>query len=120
MSRIFLLATIFISIGIFNAQEKTLKELSLEDAVLGYYKGLYPNSMRGLKWTENNLLAIKSSDNKIEVFKPIQTKRKEKLNPLNIDSSFRYFNNWSIENTKNWSFISNNQLVKYKDGKNSF
>lgn len=119
MSRIILLATILISTSIFNAQDKTLKELSLDDAVLGYYKGLYPNSMRGLKWTENNLLAIKNSDNKIEVFKPSQTKRKEKLNPFNIDSSFRYFNNWSIENTKSWSFISNNQLIKVKDGKNT-
>lgn len=29
------------------------KELTLEDAVLGYYKGLYPISLSNLKWVEN-------------------------------------------------------------------
>jgi len=33
-----------------NAQQK---ELSLRDAVLGYYKGLYPKTLRNLQWVKN-------------------------------------------------------------------
>jgi dipeptidyl-peptidase 4 len=117
MSRIYLVITLLISISIFTAQENKLKELTLEDAVLGYYKGLYPSSMRGLKWTENNLLAIKNADNQIEIFKPEKSKKKKILNPLLIDTSFNYFKNWSITTNNKWTFISNQQLIKYEDGK---
>ena len=75
MSRINLIITILISSCVLNAQENKLKELTLDDAVLGYYKGLYPSSMRGLTWTNNNLLAIKNSNNQIEFFKPRWTLR---------------------------------------------
>lgn len=30
------------------------KELTLEDSVLGYYKGLYPKSMSGLQWVDDS------------------------------------------------------------------
>ncbi len=30
------------------------KELSLDDAVLGYYKGLYPSSLQNLHWVDNS------------------------------------------------------------------
>ncbi len=117
MKRINLIIAILILSSAFNAQESKLKELTLDNAVLGYYKGLYPNSMRGLKWTTNNLLAIKNTNNQIELSKPEKSKRKELLNPLLIDSTFHYFNNWNVENNKKWSFISNKQFIKYENGK---
>ncbi len=39
-------------IGVGNLAEKP-KSLTLEDAVLGYYKGLYPKSLRNLQWVKN-------------------------------------------------------------------
>ncbi len=36
---------------VLTAQEK--KQLTLEDAVLGYYKGLYPKRLINLQWSEN-------------------------------------------------------------------
>ncbi|MEN8927856.1 MAG: DPP IV N-terminal domain-containing protein [Flavobacteriales bacterium] len=33
-------------------QASELKELTLNDAVLSYYKGLYPENLRGFKWVE--------------------------------------------------------------------
>jgi len=44
-----LVAIISITVNIYGQQ---LKNLSLEDAVLGYYKGLYPESLRALQWVE--------------------------------------------------------------------
>jgi len=39
------------------------KELTIEDSVLGYYKGLYPKSMSGLKWvTDTNNYIYKTKD----------------------------------------------------------
>ncbi len=51
------------------------KELSLKDAVLGYYKGLYPKTLRNLQWVKNtddfmyrdgHKIIIKDADNKPE------------------------------------------------------
>ena len=50
------------------------KNLSLEDAVLGYYKGLYPKNLRALQWVsdtdtyvymENNSYHIKNTKNQL-------------------------------------------------------
>lgn len=49
------------------------KELTLNDAVLGYYKGLYPKSLSSLKWVttntymyaENNSYVIKNTQNSV-------------------------------------------------------
>lgn len=50
MKSIFIIAvTLFISVSVFGQ----LKELTLEGAVLGYYNGLYPESLRNLQWVEN-------------------------------------------------------------------
>ncbi len=46
-----LIIGIFLSLTISTFGQ--LKELTLEDAVLGYYKGLYPKSLNNLQWVEN-------------------------------------------------------------------
>ena len=51
----FLFFTLLItSTSLFSQGVK--KELTLEDAVLGYYKGLYPDNLYGLDWTSTNSL----------------------------------------------------------------
>lgn len=41
------------------------KELSIEDAVLGYYKGLYPASLSNLNWVNNSSLYVYEKDNSL-------------------------------------------------------
>jgi len=54
-----LVAVLFVQV---NAQTK---KLSLEDAVLGYYKGLYPSALRNLQWIKNSDKFIYNKDGKI-------------------------------------------------------
>ena len=57
----FLFFTLLIaSTSLFSQEVK--KELTLEDAVLGYYKGLYPDNLYGLDWTSTNSLYKKEKD----------------------------------------------------------
>jgi dipeptidyl-peptidase-4 len=69
MKKIILLVLTFISVSTF-AQNK---ELTLKDAVLGYYKGLYPKNMNGLQWVSDDLYMYKE-DNKY-VIKSIQNQK---------------------------------------------
>ncbi|MFD1292701.1 DPP IV N-terminal domain-containing protein [Lutibacter holmesii] len=41
------------------------KELSIEDAVLGYYKGLYPSSLNNLHWVENTNTYVHQIENEL-------------------------------------------------------
>jgi dipeptidyl-peptidase-4 len=70
MKKLIYILLLFISFQT-SAQQS---DLTLEDAVLGYYKGLYPKSLRNLQWVENthnflqregNEIVIKNADNKI-------------------------------------------------------
>ena len=46
---------LFLFTGIFFGQNKTL---TLEDATLGYYKGLYPQQVKGLQWTADAAIYV--------------------------------------------------------------
>jgi dipeptidyl-peptidase-4 len=69
MKSTFIIAvTLLLSVSVFGQ----LKELTLENSVLGYYQGLYPESLRNLQWVEHTSnycfvtekgLEIKSSKN---------------------------------------------------------
>ena len=52
------LCTFFLS---FSQQ----KNLSIEDAVLGYYKGLYPTTLNGLQWVSNTHNYVYQKENNI-------------------------------------------------------
>jgi len=41
------------------------KELTVDDAVLGYYKGLYPSSLQNLKWVDNSNLYVFQKENEL-------------------------------------------------------
>jgi len=59
------------------------KELSIEDAVLGYYKGLYPSSLTNLQWVNNSFNYVFQKENEY-VFTNAETGMVEKtdLNDL--------------------------------------
>jgi len=41
------------------------KELTVDDAVLSYYKGLYPSSLQNLKWVDNSNLYVFQKENEL-------------------------------------------------------
>ena len=45
-----------------QAFDSIKKDFSLYDAVLGYYKGLYPDNLSGLQWTKNDKIVYKKND----------------------------------------------------------
>ena len=57
----FLFFTLFLVFTSLFSQEAK-KELTLKDAVLGYYEGLYPDNLYGLDWTSTNSLYKKEKD----------------------------------------------------------
>ncbi len=71
MRKIFSLVLLFFTLSNFIAQER--KTLTLEDAVFGWWKGLYPEQLTNLQWADDvNLflyrqgdrIIIKNTDNK--------------------------------------------------------
>ncbi|WP_445725590.1 DPP IV N-terminal domain-containing protein [Flavobacterium sp.] len=57
------------------------KELSIEDAVLGYYKGLYPTSLSNLNWVNNTNLYVYEKDNAL-VFTDAKSNKVSETLPL--------------------------------------
>lgn len=65
---------VFLSITVF-AQKK---ELSLDDAVLGYYKGLYPQTLRNLQWVKNENTFLYQKNDEI-IFKNIKNEVQKRI-----------------------------------------
>lgn len=93
-----------------------LKELTLEDAVLGHYKGLYPESLRNLQWVKNTNnfafitekgLEIKSAKNQKTV-KTITLEELKKIAP-----SLEYFPYIENINDKNLVFRTREAIIYY-------
>ena len=61
------LAALTLSMASYSQDPK--EELTLKDAVMGYYKGLYPENMYGTDWTSTNKLYRKKG-NEILVYEP--------------------------------------------------
>ena len=74
-------------IEIFPDPDVPTKELTLNDAVLGYYKGLYPSGIRGLQWikgtdnymyfTEGKYVVASAKSNKVLYFFDLNFFKKE-------------------------------------------
>jgi len=58
-----------------NAQQK---ELTLDDAVLGYYKGLYPESLRNLQWLKDKDVYFYQTNKEI-IFKNTENQQVNKI-----------------------------------------
>jgi len=62
------------------------KELTLNDAVLGYYKGLYPKSMNSLQWLSSTKYVYSKANNYI--IKDVEGKTEEKITIANFQKTF--------------------------------
>ena len=76
-----LLSILFLFQG--YAQEK---ELTLNDAVLGYYKGLYPKSMKSLQWLSSTKY-VYSKENTY-IIKDVAQKTEQKITIANFQKTF--------------------------------
>ena len=77
------ISSLLILITLFNciSSQETKKELTLEDAVMGYYKGLYPKNMYGLSWTDNNQLYIRENNN-INIYTNFSPNKKKTISTI--------------------------------------
>ena len=98
------------------------QNLSIEDAVLGYYKGLYPTNLNGLQWVsntnnyiyqkENNLLFSDAKTNNV-----IQTISLEELQKTYTE--LKRFPSIQEINSSNFTFSYKNSIEVYNYKTNS-
>ena len=111
MKKLFLLLTLLIICCFYKAQE-TKKELTLEDAVLGYYKGLYPENMRGLNWSTNNNLYQVNRDS-ILIYSPTSKVVKKRLSiskDVLKDTSTQPIRGFEFNNYQSFTYNSKDKL----------
>ncbi len=75
---------LFISVFTASFSQDKKGDMSLEDAVLGYYKGLYPSSLTGLSWTLDNQYTYQSS-NEFIIINPNKTPETKKRKLITIE-----------------------------------
>ncbi|MFK5959637.1 MAG: DPP IV N-terminal domain-containing protein [Lutibacter sp.] len=120
-----LLSTFFLG---FSQQKK----LTIDDAVLGYYKDLYPTSLQNLKWVDNSSIYVFQQENNL-VFTNAKTNSKIKTISLNqlqaiypalkrfprlqeiTSAKFSFRNGNSIE-VFNYEINEKNISIKFDDG----
>ncbi len=110
---------LMVSTSLFSQEAK--KELTLEDAVLGYYKGLYPDNMYGIDWTLSNTLYKKEKD-ALVVYQP--TKKGDKKlysKDLKINTDLGKLRRLKFENEKSFHYIQNGEFYALtKNGEVTF
>ena len=91
--------------------------MTLQDAVLGYYKGLYPDNLYGLDWTSSNSLYKKDKD-ALLVYQPTKKGTKKLYNiDLKINKNLREIRRLFFENDKSFYYIQNGECyAKTKNG----
>lgn len=96
------------------------KELTLNDAVMGYYKGLYPNNLYGINWSSNGIIYRKNGD-ELSIYHP--TKKEVKNYSISEDfikdSNIVYPERFTLLNNQSHSFHYNSQF-HYVKNKESF
>ena len=90
------------------------KDLTLNDAVLGYYKGLYPKTMAGLQWVSDTKYIYREDETYI--IKDIELKTEEKIELATMQKSYAELKRLprfvSIDTTK-MIFRNKNTIVTY-------
>ena len=102
-----------------EAQEK--KTLTLEDATLGYWKGLYPETLEGLRWAENENFYSYVKDDAIIFFDPITSKESQRFNLADLQKVYPQLKRMpSMKNLKTDGFIFQDkneiQFYNHKEG----
>ena len=87
---------------IYNAQSNNENSLTLSDAVLGYYKNLYPKNLNGINWNENNELYVRKK-NELIVFSSVN---KWKKNELGISS--KIIRDTAVKSFKDFKYFDEN------------
>jgi dipeptidyl-peptidase-4 len=115
MRRIFFilfLTTFFVGFS----QQNTL---TIDDAVLGYYKGLYPTSLQNLKWVDDSNTYVFQKENEL-IFTDAKTGKKIKTISLtqlqNIYPNLKRFPSLQEISPTHFSFRNGNsiEIVNYK------
>lgn len=109
-----LLSILFLSVFFLGFSQQ--KELSIEDAVLGYYKGLYPTSLTNLQWIENTNTYVFQKENEL-IF--TDAKNNEITSTLSLEqlqksySTLKRFPRLSTVTENNLVFRTGNQIETY-------
>jgi len=97
------------------------KEVSLEDAVLGYYKGLYPKSLNNLQWVKGKDIYLFNDNNKL-IFNDADHNKKMKSLSLEdfykIDKNLRYIPYIELVTPEYLVYSNNGDKVLYFYNKN--
>ena len=114
-----------LSILLFNTnytQEETnevseKKTLTIEDGVLGYYKGLYPTSLTGLSWTLNNQY-VYQDENEYVILNPNQSYNSKKKRSISIEAINNVYEMLNL-NALPWGAEIDKEIISF-DHMNSF
>ncbi len=120
---LYLFSTLLFTLSITYSQEtKEKKSLTLENTVLSYYNGLYPRTLSGLMWTENNLISYRN-DSILFVQSPKSKTVKNRIIKSELKtiykdiSSIPYFNSISQNNLL---FFDKNAFINVNTKEKSF
>ena len=105
----------------FTATSQT-KELTLDDAVLGYYKGLYPENLRNLQWVKNSDIFMYQNNSEI-TFKNIKNQTVNKITKEDFTSVFSERKRLPYVETVTTEFIqfsSENEVILYDYNKKAY
>ncbi|MBI9041167.1 DPP IV N-terminal domain-containing protein [Lutibacter sp.] len=98
------------------------KNISIEDAVLGYYKGLYPTSLNNLQWVSNTNSYVYQKENNI-IFSDVKTNNV--IQNISLEELQKTYTNLKrlpyIQeiNASNLTFTSSNTIEVYNYKTNS-
>ena len=118
MRNLLTLLTIILLLPICNAQNTSKDTLQLSDAVLGYYKGLYPENLNGLNWNEINELYIQEKNDLI-IFNSANnwSAKKHSISTKIIkDKSVSKFKSFRYFSKNSYSYILGENFI-YKNNK---
>ena len=120
--KIFLMRTVFtflaaLTLSIASYSQNPKEELTLKDAVMGYYKGLYPENMYGTDWTSTNKLYRKKG-NEILVYEPNKKGAKKwTAKTLKYSDDLGTVRRLTIDNQKVYHYNQKGKYYYYNNGK---
>ena len=109
------LAALTLSIASYSQNPK--EELTLKDAVMGYYKGLYPENMYGADWTSTNKLYRKKG-NEILIYEPNKKGVKKWTGKtLKYSDDLGTVRRLTIDNHQSYHYNQKGKYYHYNNGK---
>ena len=109
------LAALTLSMASYSQNPK--EELTLKDAVMGYYKGLYPENMYGTDWTSTNKLYRKKG-NEILVYEPNKKGMKKWTGKtLKYSDDLGTVRRLTIDNQQSYHYNQKGKYYHYNKGK---